>query len=225
MILCGGEALTAELASRLIATNAQVWNVYGPTETSIWSTRKLINNESLKGNSNPSIGRPIANTEIFIFDQTSQVTPIGIPGHLYIGGLGLSRGYLNQPAQTAERFRPSPFGQTPGERIYQTGDIARFIDDGDIEYIERADFQIKIRGFRIELGEIESVLARHPAIKNTVAVCQQSENDQPTLNAFFETIDEWEDIIIEDMSLVEDVDSNEFKERSSNLISSVKLKT
>lgn len=225
MILCGGEALTAELASRLIATDAQVWNMYGPTETSIWSTQKLINNESLKGNSNPSIGRPIANTEIFIFDQTSQVTPIGIPGHLYIGGLGLSRGYLNQPAQTAERFRPSPFGQSPGQRIYQTGDIARFVDDGDIEYIERADLQIKIRGFRIELGEIESVLARHPAIKNVVAVCQQSENDQPTLNAFFETVDQWEDIIIEDMSLAEDLDSDDFKARSSNPISSVKLKT
>lgn len=190
-LLCGGEALTADLALRLLKTNAQVWNVYGPTETTIWSTRNHLRHSASRSNSNPTIGRPIANTEIFITDITGAVTPIGIPGDLYIGGSGLSRGYLHQPALTAERFIPSQFSSKPGERIYQTGDVARFIRNGEIEYIGRADFQVKVRGFRIELGEIESVIGQHPAIQNTVAVCQES-TGSTTLNAFIETKENWE---------------------------------
>lgn len=184
--LCGGEALSAELAERLLKSNAEVWNVYGPTETTIWSTRKLLFRNSINGHSNPSIGCPIANTSIYIVDLNLATTPLGIPGDLYIGGSGLSRGYLNEPGLTAERFIPSPFGQQPGQRIYQTGDVARFLENGDIEYIGRSDFQVKVRGFRIELGEIESVLAQHPLVKNAVAVCQVSDQDHVTLNAFVE---------------------------------------
>jgi acyl-CoA synthetase (AMP-forming)/AMP-acid ligase II/acyl carrier protein len=184
--LCGGEALTAELASKLLKGKSEVWNVYGPTETTIWSTRNKLNGKFLNGNVSPSIGRPIANTEVYIFDRNFDVTALGVAGELYIGGLGLSRGYLYQPALTAERFIPSPYSTEPGERIYRTGDVVRYIAGGDIEYIERADFQIKLRGFRIELGEIESVLAQHRSVKNAVAVCQSSGNEQVTLNAFIE---------------------------------------
>ncbi|MEI8399415.1 MAG: amino acid adenylation domain-containing protein [Alcaligenaceae bacterium] len=184
--LCGGEALSAELAERLLKSNAEVWNVYGPTETTIWSARNQLHRDNLNGHSNPSIGRPIANTSIFIIDPSLATTPLGIPGDLYIGGSGLSRGYLNEPGLTAERFIPSPFSQQPGQRIYQTGDVARFLENGDIEYIGRSDFQVKVRGFRIELGEIESVLAQHPLVKNAVAVCQVSDQDHVTLNAFIE---------------------------------------
>ena len=184
--LCGGEALSAELAERLLKSKAEVWNVYGPTETTIWSTRNQLRSNDINGHSNPSIGRPIANTVIFIIDPSLDTTPLGIPGDLYIGGLGLSRGYLNEPGLTAERFIPSPFSLTPGQRIYQTGDVARFLENGDIEYIGRSDFQVKVRGFRIELGEIESVLAQHPQVKNAVAVCQVSNQDHVTLNAFVE---------------------------------------
>ncbi|OZA41419.1 MAG: hypothetical protein B7X83_02315, partial [Polynucleobacter sp. 17-46-58] len=194
-LLCGGEALTADLATRLLEAHAEVWNVYGPTETTIWSTRNKLHHASLKGNSNPTIGRPIANTDIYITDPIGHATPIGVPGDLFIGGVGLSRGYLHQPALTAERFIPSQFSPNPGERIYQTGDVARFISNGEIEYIGRADFQVKVRGFRIELGEIESVLGRHPAIQNAVAVCQESANGSSTLNAFIETKEGWEDAL------------------------------
>lgn len=184
--LCGGEALSAELAERLLKSNADVWNVYGPTETTIWSARNLLSRNSINGHANPSIGRPIANTSIFITDLNLATTPLGIPGDLYIGGSGLSRGYLNEPGLTAERFIPSPFNQQSGQRIYQTGDVARFLENGDIDYIGRSDFQVKVRGFRIELGEIESVLAQHPMVKNAVAVCQISDQDHVTLNAFIE---------------------------------------
>ncbi len=187
--LCGGEALSAELAERLLKSDAEVWNVYGPTETTIWSTRNQLYLNDINGHTNPSIGKPIANTSIFIIDPSLNSTPLGIPGDLYIGGLGLSRGYLNEPGLTAERFIPSCFSLTPGQRIYQTGDVARFLENGNIEYIGRSDFQVKLRGFRIELGEIESVLAQHPLVKNAVAVCQVSDQDHVTLNAFIEIKD------------------------------------
>ena len=187
--LCGGEALSAELAERMLKSAAAVWNVYGPTETTIWSTRNQLHLNDINGYTNPSIGKPIANTSIFVVDPSLDSTPLGIPGDLYIGGLGLSRGYLNEPGLTAERFIPSPFSLIPGQRLYQTGDVARFLENGDIEYIGRSDFQIKLRGFRIELGEIESVLAQHPMVKNAVAVCQVSDQDHVTLNAFIEIKD------------------------------------
>lgn len=165
-ILCGGEALPRELAMQLLERSTELWNMYGPTETTIWSTAGKIENR----NATLSIGRPIDNTQIYLSDRRGQIVPTGVHGHLHIGGDGLARGYLNRPDLTAEKFIPSPFSHTPGARIYYTGDLARYLHDGKIDCLGRSDYQVKIRGFRIELGEIESVGAQHPAIAQIVVV-------------------------------------------------------
>ncbi|MEM8963177.1 MAG: amino acid adenylation domain-containing protein, partial [Acidobacteriota bacterium] len=163
-VLCGGEALPRELADQLLAAGVELWNVYGPTETTIWSTCHRVE----AGAGIPSIGRPIANTTIYTLDRHLEPTPIGVPGALMIGGDGLARGYYGRPALTAERFVPDPFAATPGARLYHTGDLARWRGDGTLDFLGRSDFQVKVRGFRIELGEIETVLDRHPAIARAV---------------------------------------------------------
>lgn len=165
-ILCGGEALTRELANVLIDSGSYLYNMYGPTETTIWSSISLVK----KGDEAISIGRPIANTQMYILDQQLQPVPVGVLGELYIGGVGLSQGYLNRPDLTAEKFIPHPYGTELGARLYKTGDIARYLPSGDIECLGRLDNQVKIRGFRIELGEIESVLEQHPLVKEAVVV-------------------------------------------------------
>ncbi|RPJ23010.1 MAG: amino acid adenylation domain-containing protein, partial [Chloroflexi bacterium] len=163
-ILCGGEALTNDLAERLLERGAQVWNLYGPTETTIWSTIYRVTPDFNSGISNTiSIGRPIANTQIYILDSNLQPVPVGVIGDLYIGGDGLSRGYLNRPELTAERFIANPFDSA--SLIYKTGDIARYLPDGNIEFLGRSDQQVKVRGFRIETGEVEVALTGHPAVQ------------------------------------------------------------
>ena len=171
-ILCGGEAFPPELAERLRATGAAVWNVYGPTETTIWSTAHRVES----GDSPVPIGRPIANTRTYVLDANGGPVPIGVPGELYIGGAGVAKGYVNRPELTAERFVRDRFSVEPGARLYRTGDIARFRTDGTIEFLGRADHQVKVRGFRIELGEVESVLAAHPAVAQAVVAVRE---DQP----------------------------------------------
>ncbi|QQS37254.1 MAG: amino acid adenylation domain-containing protein [Ignavibacteriales bacterium] len=167
-ILCGGEALPAELASDLIKREKLLWNMYGPTETTIWSAVKKIDNE----NGPVLIGKPIANTQFYILDKNNQPVPIGVAGELHIGGDGLARGYLNRPELTNEKFIKNPF--TNGEsRIYKTGDLVRWRSDGFIEFLGRLDHQVKVRGFRIELGEIESALGNHPEIKQAVVTVFQ----------------------------------------------------
>lgn len=161
-ILCGGEALSEELTHSLVGTGAELWNVYGPTETTIWSTAERL----YPGFDKITIGHPIANTTIHIFDNQMQPVPIGVIGNLYIGGAGLARGYHQRPDLTAERFIEHP---SLG-RLYFTGDVARFLADGRIEYLGRSDNQIKLRGFRIELGEIEQCLEQAPAVKQAVVV-------------------------------------------------------
>ena len=161
-VLCGGEALARDLADSLMSCSDEVWNVYGPTETTIWSSATRL--EKLAGP--VPIGPPIANTQFYVLDERLQPVPVGVTGELYIGGAGLARGYWNRPELTAEKFLPNPFG--PG-RIYRTGDQARWILDGHIELLGRIDFQVKVRGFRIELGEIEAALASHPAVRDAVA--------------------------------------------------------
>jgi amino acid adenylation domain-containing protein len=179
-ILCGGEPLPQGLASQLIEKGSSVWNLYGPTETTIWSaTRQVV---SAAGP--VSIGRPIDNTQIYILDAHFEPVPIGVAGELYIGGAGLARGYLNRPELTAEKFLPSPFGDRPGARLYRTGDLARYRRDGDIEVLGRIDHQVKVRGFRIELGEIESVLAKHPDIRQAVVTSQEDDRGDRRLAAF-----------------------------------------
>ena len=163
-ILCGGEALPKDLATQLLERGAELWNLYGPTETTIWSTLKQISAPV----DEITIGKPIANTQIYILDQQLQPVPIGVAGELHIGGEGVARGYLNQPELTAEKFVPDPWAA--GQRLYKTGDLARYRADGNIEYIGRLDDQVKIRGFRIELGEIETVLREHGSVRNVVVV-------------------------------------------------------
>lgn len=163
--LCGGEALPRELASRLLAHTRELWNLYGPTETTIWSTITRVEEQD----GPVTIGSPIANTQIYILDQHLQPVPVGITGQLYIGGEGLARGYFKRPELTRERFLPDPFGPEPQQRIYFTGDLARYLADGRIEYLGRSDFQVKVHGYRIELGEIEAALMQHPLVQACVA--------------------------------------------------------
>jgi amino acid adenylation domain-containing protein len=169
--LCGGEALPTDLAARLRARCGTLWNLYGPTETTIWSTLQRV--EQTDGEAIVPIGRPIANTRLYLLDRGLQPVPIGVPGELYIGGEGLARGYLNRPALTAEKFVPDPFSAEPGARLYRTGDLARYLPDGTIEFLGRLDHQVKVRGFRIELGEIEAALLRHPAVRAAVVVARE----------------------------------------------------
>jgi amino acid adenylation domain-containing protein/non-ribosomal peptide synthase protein (TIGR01720 family) len=169
-LLCGGEALSVELARELKEMHAVLWNLYGPTETTIWSA--LYEVEAVEGTVVP-LGRPIANTRIYLLDAQLEPVPVGVSGDLYIGGDGLSRGYLNRPGLTAERFLPDPFRLTLGERIYKTGDLARYRADGILEFLGRNDHQVKIRGFRIELQEIEAVLEQHPSVRESVVIARE----------------------------------------------------
>ena len=160
-ILCGGEVLPNELAKQLLALSDSVWNLYGPTETTIWSTVHQVKEVTDKP---ISIGKAIANTSVYILNRHLEPVPIGVVGDLYIGGAGLARGYLNRPEETAEKFIPNPFGQG---RLYKTGDLARWLPDGNLEFLGRIDDQVKLRGFRIELGEIEAVLNQHSAVEQS----------------------------------------------------------
>jgi amino acid adenylation domain-containing protein len=168
-VLCGGEALSHDLASALRVRASAVWNVYGPTETTIWSAVWRVETDE-----GPIvIGRPIANTELYVCDQWRNPQPVGVIGELYIGGHGLARGYRNRPDLTAERFVPHPFSPVPGARLYRTGDLARWRPDGTVECLGRMDHQVKIRGFRIELGEIEGILTTHPGVKECVVTVRE----------------------------------------------------
>ena len=168
-ILCGGEALSQDLALQLRRGGACLWNLYGPTETTIWSAANLVSPED----NVVSIGRAIANTQIYLLDNNLQPVPVGLPGELYIGGDGLARGYLNRAELTAEKFIPNLFSSKPGARLYKTGDLARYLPDGTIEHLGRLDYQVKIRGFRIELGEIEAVLSQHASVRECVVLARE----------------------------------------------------
>ncbi|QJC97529.1 Bacillibactin synthetase component F [Bacillus mojavensis] len=171
-VLVGGEALPSGLLQALQALDCPVTNLYGPTETTIWSAAASLE-KGVQGV--PPIGKPIWNTQVYVLDNSLQPVPPGIVGELYIAGTGLARGYLGRPDLTAERFVADPYGP-PGTRMYRTGDQARWRADGSLDYIGRADHQIKIRGFRIELGEIDAVLAKHPQIEQAAVVVRE---DQP----------------------------------------------
>jgi amino acid adenylation domain-containing protein len=168
-ILCGGEALSRELAAQLVAHRVPVWNLYGPTETTIWSCAKRLSPDQAD---TITIGTPIANTQVYVLDHDQQVAPTGVAGELYIGGAGLARGYLHRPDLTAERFVPDALSAEAGGRLYRTGDLVRFRPDGELEFLGRVDQQVKIRGFRIELGEIEAELMAHVAIRQAVVIAR-----------------------------------------------------
>jgi amino acid adenylation domain-containing protein len=186
-VLCGGEALSAQLAQQILATESELWNLYGPTETTIWSTiYKLGTAKTLATSSDAlvSIGRPIANTQIYILNQQLQPTPIGVPGELFIGGAGVVRGYLNRPELTAAKFIPNPFSTDPAARLYKTGDLARYLSDGNIEFLGRIDDLVKVRGFRIELGEIETALSQHSMVHQAVVIAREISPDHKSLIAY-----------------------------------------
>jgi polyketide synthase PksJ len=161
---CGGESLPPDLADNLLARGRELWNLYGPTETTIWSAAHRV-----KAGENPIlIGRPIGNTRMYILSPDGQPVPVGVAGELYIAGDGVARGYWKRPALTDSRFIADPFDSRPGSRMYRTGDLARYKHDGQIQLIGRTDHQIKLRGHRIELGEIEAVIERHPDVLHAV---------------------------------------------------------
>ncbi|MEO0539238.1 MAG: amino acid adenylation domain-containing protein [Cyanobacteria bacterium P01_A01_bin.105] len=174
-ILCGGDALPLDLARQLLSCGQALWNLYGPTETTIWSGALQITPEILASGQVP-IGRPIANTQFYVLDEQQRQTPLGIPGELYIGGSGLSPGYLNRPDLTTARFIPNMMGHHG--HLYRTGDRVCYREDGTLEYLGRLDNQIKLRGFRIELGEIEAILAQHPALRQVVVALRGTDNPQ-----------------------------------------------
>ncbi|MHC8319523.1 non-ribosomal peptide synthase/polyketide synthase [Pseudomonas sp. GB2N2] len=167
-LLCGGEALADDLAQRMLGLAGQVWNLYGPTETTIWSATWQLTPSQHQ----PYLGKPIANTTLYILGDELAPNPAGAIGELLIGGDGLARGYHDRPAMTAERFLPDPFGN--GARLYRTGDLARHRHDGVLEYVGRIDHQVKIRGFRIELGEIEARLLEQSAVREVAVLAQEA---------------------------------------------------
>jgi amino acid adenylation domain-containing protein len=172
LVCCSGESLTRELQERLFnRLGVEISHKYGPTEATISVLAWLCERENCQ--SVIPIGRPIANTQIYVLDSNLQPVPVGVPGELHIGGICLARGYLNRPDLTAEKFIPNPFSSQQRERLYKTGDLVRYLPDGNIEFLGRIDYQVKIRGIRIELGEIEAVLGQHSAVREVVVVAHK----------------------------------------------------
>jgi len=167
-VFCGGEALPRELADELLSRTRVLWNFYGPTETTIWSTAWKVT-----GGGPILIGRPLGNTQAYILDECLRPVPVGTIGELHLGGEGVSRGYLGQPELTAKKFIENPFTTEPGSRLYKTGDLVRYLPHGQIECLGRVDEQLKIRGFRIEPGEIESILRAHRGIADAVVTARE----------------------------------------------------
>ena len=178
--VCTGEAMPPEVAKQLAPVVKRVWNLYGPTETTIWSTGYKVTDAQKP----ILIGRPVANTQCYILDGRGQPVPVGVTGELYIGGDGLARGYLNRPELTAEKFVADPF-RGGAARMYRTGDLARYRVDGNIECLGRVDHQVKIRGYRIELGEIEAVLKGQPEIKQAVVIVREDTRGDKRLVAYY----------------------------------------
>jgi amino acid adenylation domain-containing protein len=179
-VICGGEALPMDLAQRILDKATSLWNVYGPTETTIWSTLKEIKEDD----GFISIGKPIDNTAIYILDPFQNMLSPGVAGEIYIAGEGVAEGYLNQTELTAEKFVSNPFSDEPMAKMYRTGDLGTFTPDGDLMYISRIDAQVKIRGYRIETGEIEFNLAKEEAIKQAVVIARADNNGVDKLVAY-----------------------------------------
>mgnify|MGYP000020163943 CR=1 FL=1 len=180
-MITGGEALTTDLAKQLVPLGGKLWNMYAPSESTIYSTIQHV----ASADETITIGVPLANTQIYLLNDELQLVPPGTVGTIYIGGTGISRGYLNQDAMTAERFISNPFSDEAAERIYNTGDLARYLADGQIEYLGRNDSQVKLRGYRIELGEIESMLGRHPDILQNAVIVREDTPGNKQLVAYY----------------------------------------
>jgi amino acid adenylation domain-containing protein len=180
-LLFGGEAVDPQWVQEVLQHDPpkRLLHVYGPTESTTFASWYLVK-EVPEGATTVPIGRPIANTQLYVLDHHLQPVPIGVPGELYIGGDGLARDYLNRPELTAEKFIPDPFNDVSGARLYKTGDLVRYLADGSIEFLGRLDQQVKIRGFRIELGEIEAVLGYHPAVEEVVVLAREDMPGDPS---------------------------------------------
>lgn len=179
-MISGGEALPRELANELLKCGGALWNCYGPTETTIYSGNLQIHNE----NGIVPVGPPIANTCFYVMDEDGRPLPEGVPGELYIGGDGVSLGYLQRPQLTAERFVRDPFANDPDKLLFRTGDLVRIVNGNELEFFGRLDHQIKLRGYRIETGEIEAVLRTHPLVENVVVVLREDTSGEPRLVAY-----------------------------------------
>jgi microcystin synthetase protein McyA len=184
-LLAGGDVLPVSAVRQVLQwwPNLRLVNGYGPTEGTTFSCTYTVPAD-WNGETNVPIGRPIANTRVYLLDEHKQLVPIGIQGELYIGGAGIARGYLNQPELTIEKFIPDPFSDNPQDRLYKTGDLCRWRTDGQLEYIGRIDSQVKLRGFRVELGEIEAVLSEHPAVQHAAVVVKGEQADDKQLIAY-----------------------------------------
>ncbi|MEJ2637131.1 MAG: amino acid adenylation domain-containing protein, partial [Calditrichia bacterium] len=186
-VVCGGESFTRRTVEPWLA-DKNFYNIYGPTEITVGSLIGRIEENILRNETVPMYD-PIPNMRHYILDSRLNPVPIGVPGELYIGGIGLARGYLKRPDLTAERFIPEAFGNSPGERLYKTGDLVRYLPDGKIEFLGRKDFQVKVRGFRIELGEIEAVLDKHDQIKSAIVVVREDIPGDKRLAAYIVATD------------------------------------
>jgi amino acid adenylation domain-containing protein len=182
-VLCGGEALGTDLSRELLERVASVWNMYGPTETTIWSCARQIDALERAQHTEP-IGGPIDNTQLHILDERLQPVPGGAVGEIYIGGAGVARGYLHRAELTAERFLRDPFAAEAQARMYRTGDLGRWRQDGAIDFLGRTDQQVKIRGYRIELGEIEAQLVRHADVREAAVLAREDEQGEKRLVAY-----------------------------------------
>ena len=178
--LCGGEAMPIDLAAALLTKVAQLWNMYGPTETTIWSTASRVADAT----GVPPIGKPIANTRVYVLEPSGALAPLGGFGELAIGGEGVARGYWNRPELTAEKFVKISLPDGRTERVFRTGDIVRFRNDGQLEFHGRRDSQIKLRGYRIELGEIEAILATCQGVKEAAVIVREDEPGDQRLVAY-----------------------------------------
>ena len=178
-VLFGGEAVDPKWVREVLANGPpqRLLHVYGPTENTTFSTWYLVN-EVPEGATTVPIGRAVSNTQTYVLDKHLQLTPIGIPGELYVSGDGLARGYLNRPQLTTERFIPSPFSDKPGASLYKTGDLVRYLPDGNLEFLSRVDDQVKLRGFRIELGEIETTIREHSAVQDVVVTVREADGNK-----------------------------------------------
>jgi amino acid adenylation domain-containing protein len=187
LLILGGEASDIGWVSHLasLAPYCRIVNHYGPTETTIGATTYAVEKDALPlGLTHLPLGRPLANTQIYILDQNRNPVPIGVAGEIYIGGRGLARGYLNRPELTQEQFIANPFSAEPGVRLYKTGDRARYLPDGNVEFLGRIDNQIKLRGYRIEPGEIEAALTQHPDVREAVVLDRPAANGDKQLAAY-----------------------------------------
>ena len=185
-IILAGEKVTGDLVDRW-GGGRRFFNAYGPTETTVCASMHLCRGAYPQG---PPIGGPIQNFELYVLDKNFQPVPVGVPGELFIGGPGLARGYLHRPDLTAEKFVPHPFSHRPGRRLYRSGDLVRWLPDGELEFLGRVDLQVKVRGFRIELGEIEAVLSEHQGVKDAVVIAREDRRGDRRLIGYFIPVEE-----------------------------------